>query len=234
MKPHDFYRSVTGERVKRVLEQKLQELWPSDELKDRAVICLGHTAPFQSHFIQYARNVFSFDVKADESSHHNFSFSEPEQLPLSAESVNRALLCHAFDNNMGPTRALLELWRVLKPGGRVLCVIGNVNSQWSEASSVPFKDEFCTTQKQACRLFENAQFNVLTSQEAVFMPPYETPLNLRLSGLYEGVGKYLSFIPSVGGVHIIEAEKSIRQPVPKGNAPVTQALVGKILNPKPV
>lgn len=234
MTPHQFYQSTLGDHIAETLRSKFGEIWTNDDIKDRTLACLGYTAPYQGLYLDHARHVFSLNAQNCAADHHNFAYSQFEQLPLSAESVNRVLMCHAFDDETNPLYCLAELWRVLKPGGRVICVFANINSQWADANNGPFRHEFSTTLKQAQRLFEQLQFDVVSSHEAVFMPPYETPLNLKLSGLYEGVGKYVSFIPAVGGVHVIEAEKSIRQPVMKGNAPVTDALVGKILKPKAV
>ena len=108
---------------------------------------------------------------------------------------------------------LREMWRVLKPEGRLLLIVPNRRGVWARIDTTPFGHGRPYSRGQLERLLGDALFTPLEWASALFMPPLDRPWLLRWATAFERVGARLW--PGFAGVIIVEARKELMGAVPK-------------------
>jgi len=104
-----------------------------------------------------------------------------------------------------------EIWRVLVPEGKVVMIVPNSLSIWARAERTPFGDGKPFSPRQLSELIEESSFNKITIEQALYAPPTENPIMLKMFGLLEDFSRFFP-IP-FGGVLIAVAEKKVLAPV---------------------
>lgn len=234
-----FYHSRLGRWVTRRLNRLLRQLWP--DTQGETILGLGYAVPYLSAF--NAARVFAVMpasqgvVRWPANGACQTVLSEDHLLPFRDESVNRMVIVHELENTdyLGPL--LNEIWRVLKPEGRVVIIAPNRMGWWVRSDTTPFGYGRAFSSRQLRQLLQAHRFVWQQRQFALFAPPGQSHTWLSFAAITEWVGQRL--FAQLGGVVIAEASKQIYNMVPpqvKPNAPVTDrrpVLKGE-LEPSPV
>ena len=214
----DFYARPLGIVVKRRLGKRLRAHWP--DLSGLNVLGLGFATPFLGQFREEARLLCAF-MPAQQGAlvwprqgPIESVLVDEQALPLPAASIDRLMVVHSLEMVDGVRPYLREIWRVLRPEGRLLLVVPNRRSIWSRIEATPFGHGQPYSRGQVERLLSEAMFTPVGWSSALHMPPWEHPLLMRSVALWERFGG--SLVPAFAGAIIVEAQKELLSPVGKG------------------
>lgn len=216
----DFYGRPLGSTVRRLLTHRIRARWR--DVHREVVIGIGFATPYLGIFrgealrlgalmpvsqgaIVWPRGAPCHTVLTDE-----------DQLPLPDNSVDKLLIVHGLEAAERAEPFLRDVWRVMKPEGRLLAIVPNRSGLWARFDRTPFGQGRPYSRRQLERLLANALFSGLDWSYALHMPPMERPMILRSTTAFERAGQ--RFSRPLGGVIIVEAKKELFRPIPAAKA----------------
>ena len=231
-----FYNSKIGRVVRRVLQERIRSFWP--DIHGLRVVGCGYATPYLRIFKEEAERTIAM-MPAAQGAHdwpqdgkNLVCLTEEAELPLETSSVDRMLLIHDLEFSELLRPSLEEVWRVLKPNGRLLVIVPNRGGLWAHADWSPFGQGTPYSAAQICHYLRDNLFVHERTEEALFMPPVKFSLILKSSGLFERVGK--TAFPFLAGVHMVEASKQLYAKANRGTrARVTARTRGFVPRPVP-
>jgi SAM-dependent methyltransferase len=205
-----FYGSRQGQLARRLIHHQLKALWPN--LSGLNVLGLGYAAPFLPALESAARNVALMPASQGacrwpQEGRARTALVREDELPLADGSIDRALLVHALECCGNVPRLIREVWRVLADGGRMIVVVPNRRGLWSLSDRTPFGYGQPYSRGQLERTLNGHLFAPQAERSALFLPPTQSRLLLRLAIPAERLG--LTFARRFAGVVLVEAEKQI-------------------------
>jgi SAM-dependent methyltransferase len=211
-----FYASLLGRLAERSIAMALASLWAP--LANERLVGLGYALPWLERFGADAERVFAF-MPASQGA-VNWPPTGPsstvlvfdEDLPLVDSSIDRIVLVHSLEHTENPRETLMEIWRVLAPGGRLLIVVPNRRGVWARFEHTPFGTGRPYSRGQLTALLRETNFTPGAFAEALFFPPTMHRSILRLHPLFERAGR--RFWPMFAGVIVVEAQKRLYQGIP--------------------
>jgi SAM-dependent methyltransferase len=220
----DFYDRPLGSLVRRSISQRIRARWP--RLPRATVIGVGYAVPFLGSFRSEAERVGALmpasqgAIMWPSTGGVRTAIYEDEMLPLPDASVDNLLVVHCLEGSEQVRKLLRELWRVLKPEGSLLIVVPNRRGVWARMDRTPFGHGQPYSRSQLERSLRDALFSSVDWSSALFMPPVERGLLLRMGMAIERVGARVW--PLFAGVIIVEARKELASPL--GTARVKRQL----------
>jgi SAM-dependent methyltransferase len=138
---------------------------------------------------------------------------EEESLPIPDACVDNLLAVHCLEASEHVRTLLREMWRVLKPEGRLLIVVPNRRGVWARLDTTPFGHGQPYSRSQLERLLSDALFTPVDWGAALYLPPIDRQLVLRSAMAMERLGTRAW--PGFGGVILVEAKKELTAPIGK-------------------
>jgi SAM-dependent methyltransferase len=138
---------------------------------------------------------------------------EDNTLPLPDSCVDYLLAVHCLEVSESARSLLREMWRVLKPEGRLLIVVPNRRGVWARLDTTPFGHGRPYSRGQLERLLSDALFTPVDWSTALHLPPVDRPLVLRSATALERLGSRAW--PAFAGVILVEAKKELMAPIGK-------------------
>lgn len=212
----EFYAGPLGRSVRRLLRQRLRDLWP--DVKGMTVLGLGYATPYLRIFEGEADRVLAAMpgpqgvVRWPRGLPGRVMLVDEDDLPLPDASVDRLLLLHALENSENVRVLLREVWRVLTPQGRLLAVVPNRRGMWAHIDATPFGQGHPYTPPQLTRLMRDSLFSPTASQAALWLPPSDRAFVIRAVNAWEKAGEMLW--NRFSGVLLVEAEKQVYAGMP--------------------
>jgi SAM-dependent methyltransferase len=209
-----FYATALGHVTRRVLSRVVRGMWPSTT--GLTVVGVGYAAPCLAQFRGDAQSVLAFMPAAQgvvnwpSDGPSATALVDSMALPLSNASVDRILLLHAIEAVSEPLDILNEAWRVLTPGGRLIVIAPNRRGLWARRDATPFGHGQPYSRNQLAQLLRLALFSPETWTEALYLPPTQRRMILRISMVVERFGERLSL--PFPGVHVVDATKQLYRP----------------------
>lgn len=207
----DFYDTTLGRVARRNIMKMVLKLWP--DVKGQVVLGLGFSTPYLKPFLKQARQVMAV-MPADvgviawpERGSNRTLLAALEELPLEAKSVDRLLIVHGLEHASSIKGMLKEAWRVLKPNGKVLIIVPNRTSLWSQSSSTPFGYGHPFTLSQLSGVLKDNLFSCTHTARGLYIPPTRSRLILSTNPFFETLGPYVA--SQFSGVIAIEAIKQV-------------------------
>jgi SAM-dependent methyltransferase len=136
--------------------------------------------------------------------------------PIPDASVDRLLAVHCLEQSGRVGPLLREMWRVLKPDGRLLIIVPNRRGVWSRLDFTPFGHGLPFSRAQLEAQLTDALFTPVEWSEALYFPPFDRRMLLRMAPAIERFGSRMSI--GVAGVVIAQARKELVAPVAGGLA----------------
>lgn len=225
----DFYRTPLGRVARRQLLPLIRRRW--DNVSGLTVVGTGFASPYLGPFREEASRLACLMparqgaiVWPGTGRCHSILVGE-HQWPLPDNSVDRLLAIHCLEQAARVGPLLREMWRVLKPDGRLLVVVPNRRGLWSRIDATPFGHGLPFSRSQLEGELKDVLFTPGDWSEALFFPPFDKRLLLRMAPAVEKFGASMSF--GVAGAIIVEARKDLVAPA-GGGVKVGQPVV---LNP---
>jgi len=222
-----FYKTARGGVAARLLRERLLALWPS--LAGLSVLGIGFPMPYLRVWRDSAYRCIA--VTPGHNGGWRWPVSRPgltctapeDALPFPDLSFDRVLIVHGLELAENARRMLREAWRVLKDDGRLLMVVPNRTGLWAHLETTPFGHGQPYSARQIGRLLEANLFRVERRDTALYIPPVQWRLVLRLAPVAERIGREL--IPSFAGLTLTEAVKDVYAVMPAAAVPVKRRVV---------
>ncbi len=213
-----FYDSDIGNIVQGILQTHIHEFWP--DMYGLRVMGCGYAAPYLPSLCRDAERVLAMTTPKQGASQwcadqKNMAFISNEfRMPLESSSVDRILLIHHLEHCDHLRESLQEIWRVLKPNGRLLVIVPNRMGVWSKADWSPFGHGHPFTASQLGAYFRDNMFVQERHKAALFVPPMpDSPIMMKSANLIERMAG--NIFPFVAGVHMMEMSKQIYAKIDK-------------------
>lgn len=210
-----FYERPLGAVVRRILAQQIRARWP--RIQGATLIGLGFAAPYLGSFRgEVARLGALMPVTQGAAVWPQVgpvcSVAVDElHLPLPDNSVDNLLAVHCLEASENARLMLREIWRVMKPEGRLLLVVPNRRGVWARLDTTPFGHGRPYSSGQLERLLGEAMLTPLDWDTALFIPPVDRRLVLRAATTLERFGRRIS--PAFAGLIVVEARKELMAPL---------------------
>ena len=204
----EFYSTRAGLIARRAILAKLRTIWPG--LGALRLLGFGFTQPYLAAFgaeraIAAAPAALGWPRRPPG---RGLSLvCEEDALPFADSLFDRVLLVHALEQAESLRPLLRQLWRVMAPEGRLLVVAPNRASLWAQVERTPFGQGRPFSRGELDRLLRAALFAPERWERALYAPPVGLGLAARTGRGWEKAGRL--FFPALGGVHLVEAKKSI-------------------------
>lgn len=228
----EFYDTPSGQVVRRIFSQRLATIWP--QLQCEKIAVLGYGVPVLRPLFGPTLSFMAM-MPAEQGVVYwpregpNIScLTELHDLPLPDESVDRVLMMHGLEGATNPHDVLREVWRILKPQGRFLAIVSNRRGLWAHNDKTPFGHGQPYSLQQIKRALSDAGFLVERYWHALYMPPTNSQIALRIADRLESVGEKI--FPGFGGIIMVEVGKQLYAPI----RTKTQNLRGRLVFPLPV
>ena len=189
----DFYAAPLGQAARRMIRRKMRAMWP--DMKGQRILGIGYAAPYLEGFR---------DGQA--------ALVDELELPFPDLSMDRIVLVHALECAEQVEPLMREIWRVLTDSGRLMVVVPNRSGLWARFERTPFGHGRPFSPRQLSRLLRESMFTPLTTDRALYMPPFRTALLVRSAPAWERAGAVLW--GSFAGVVVMEAVKQIYAATP--------------------
>jgi SAM-dependent methyltransferase len=211
----DFYRTPLGRVARRQLTLAIRERWK--RVNGLAVAGAGFASPFLGTFRTEAASLACLmpsrqgAIVWPRSGHSHSVLVGENQWPLPDNSIDRLLAVHCLEQAERTGPLLREVWRVLKPDGRVLFVVPNRRGLWSRMDRTPFGYGLPFSRGQLETQLTDALFTPRDWSQCLYFPPMSQRLMLRMAPALERFGSSMSI--GVAGVILVEATKEVMAPV---------------------
>lgn len=206
----DFYESVVGRSARRLIAQRLKEIWP--ETRGLRVLGYGFAPPYLKPALAEAERVIAFmpartGVVAWPAGRQLAVLGEEDALPFADAVFDRILVVHGLEGADAARSLLRQLWRVLAPEGRILLVVPNRASLWAQLERSPFACGRPFHRSELTRLLSDTLFEPLRWERALYLPPFGGGRFSKIGSGLERIGRRVT--PGLAGVHLVEASKSL-------------------------
>lgn len=207
----DFYRTREGYLVQRILCSAISEFW--EDVHGLRVMGCGYTTPFLDQFSDEAERVIALMPAGQgaclwpKDKKNLVCLGYENRFPFENNSMDRIIIVHYLECAEDLRAFLREIWRVLKPNGRVLVVVPNRGGFWAHADWSPFGLGSPFSLYQLNYYMKDNLFSPIRSIGALYTPPFKTRTIQRFSGAFEHMGK--TILPIAAGVFIAEFKKEV-------------------------
>lgn len=215
----DFYATPLGQVARRLLARKVRSHW--QRMSGATYVGLGFCSPYLGAYRGEASHVAAMMPITQGAlvwPQHGDKLSvlvDVRQLPLPDNSVDRFLVAHCLEVSDHIEPLLRELWRVLKPQGRVIIIVPNRRGVWAHLDTTPFGYGRPYSRTQLESLLRDSLLTPIDWSSSLHLPPFNRSILLRSAAAWERVGT--SVWPGFGGVLVVEACKETMAPL-SGNA----------------
>lgn len=211
----DFYQRRLGQIVRRLVSRQIRGVWP--HAKGMTVGGIGYATPYLRPFLRETDRVSALCpagqgaiIWPKESPYRTLLVDE-DMFPMVDEVYDRIIEVHGLEFFADANAHLAEIWRVLKPEGRVLLVVPNRRGVWARIDSTPFGNGQPFSRGQLQDLLIANRLRPLRFVPMVHFAPFETALRLFASPAIEKIG--MRVWPHFSGLLMVEAIKDVTQPI---------------------
>jgi SAM-dependent methyltransferase len=206
--PQSFYEEPIGQVTRRTIFRRVRLMWP--DVRGQRLLGYGYALPYLRPFVGEAERVAAFVPSQYELETADLRFvaqGDEEYLPFVDSLFDRILVVHGLECADSTRPMMRQIWRVLAPEGRLICVVPNRPSLWSQVERTPFATGRPFSRVQIERLMRESLFVPERWDAALFFPPVRSRRLVRSGTAWERFGRRLW--PRLAGVHILEASKSL-------------------------
>ena len=207
----DFYQTHLGQVARRVIRQRLREIWP--DMAGERLLGLGYAIPYMRPYVDQAERTLAAMpaqqgvLRWPSEGPGKIALVEETRLPFADLSFDRVMIVHGLESSEALRPMLREIWRVLSDSGRLLVVVPNRRGLWARLERTPFGHGRPYSASQLSRLLRDTMFTPLRTESALYVPPSRWRFMWRTAPAWERIGG--RWIPMIAGVVLVEAKKEI-------------------------
>jgi SAM-dependent methyltransferase len=210
-----FYETPMGQVARRLILRRLRQFWPSGERY--RILGYGFATPYLRPYLIEAERAVALmpaqqGVVGWPGGRPLVALGEEDAFPFADSMFDRVLVVHGLEGADAVRPVMRQLWRVLAPEGRIAIVAPNRASLWAQIERSPFAHGRPFHRGELDRLLRQTMFEPVRWERALFTPPLKSRSLVRSGTGWERLGH--RFWHGIGGVHIVEATKSLYAPVP--------------------
>jgi len=201
-----FYDEPIGQVARRTIFRRVRQAWPA--ASGLRLLGYGYAIPYLRPFVGEAERVTAFVPAQHELETADLPFvaiGEEDAWPFADSLFDRILVIHGLESAESVRLLLRQIWRVLAPEGRIVCVVPNRASLWSQIEFSPFAYGRPFSRSQIDRLLKESLFAPEGWDSALYFPPLRSRRFVRSGTAWERFGRRCW--PTLAGVHIVEARK---------------------------
>lgn len=215
-----FYETPTGQIARRLIMRRLRMLWP--DVTAQRVLGYGFAVPYLKPFQGEAERVVALmpaqqGVVVWPGPRGLTALGEEDSLPFPDAMFDRIVMVHALEAAEAARPLMRQIWRVLAPAGKLIVVVPNRTSLWSQIESSPFAQGRPFSRSQLAGMLADSLFVPERWDSALLTPPFKSRRLVHSGKGWERIGRKLW--PRLAGVHLVEASKTLYgapNPVPAG------------------
>jgi SAM-dependent methyltransferase len=204
----EFYASPVGQVARRVIQRRLRDLWP--DTSGSRVLGYGFAIPYLRNLAADAERAVALvpeQLGPWPSDSCLSVIAQEDALPFPDAMFDRVLVIHGLESAESLRPLLRQLWRVLAPSGKLLLVAPNRTSLWAQVERSPFAHGRPFNRAELGSLLRDTLYVAECWETALLMPPLKSRRLLGRGVSWEKIGRRIW--PALGGVHIVEATKSM-------------------------
>ncbi|MFO1235513.1 MAG: class I SAM-dependent methyltransferase [Alphaproteobacteria bacterium] len=209
-----FYDSRLGTIARRLVRRRLRQIWP--DVRGLTLLGLGYATPYLAPFVDEAAAVVAV-MPAEQGAvawprrgPNRVALADDTNLPFADGALDRVVMIHALETSDAWRTLLRQVWRALKPDGRLIVVVPNRRGLWAAFGDTPYAHGHAYTRFQLERLLGEAMFAPERWEQALYGPPSRLSYVMRTGRAWERLGRVL--YPGLPGVLIVEATKAMYAP----------------------
>ncbi len=225
-----YYRTALGRAAQKAVRDQVRDFWPS--AKAETLLGFGFAVPMLRPYLDEARRVIALmpaqqGVMPWPAGKPNVSVLSEETLwPIQTGHADKLIMLHGLETSENAAAVLRESYRVLGPGGRALFIVPNRAGLWSSNEHTPFGFGRPYSLGQLETQLKAFDFLPLRHAAALFQPPSEQKIWMRMGGLLERTGRSITG-RFAGGVLVVEARKQV--PARAGGLGIRQRRPSRVL-----
>ena len=216
----NFYSNTKlGRSVKKILSDKVFHFWPNSN--GLTIAGYGFPLPVLGSLVENSKRSFVLMpqkqgvISWPPNKKNICLLCEETQWPISTGLIDRLVIMHGLETSENSRDLLLEIYRVLGPGGRALFIVPNRSGLWARRDHTPFALGRPYSLGQLERQVADCGLLPKAHHAALFFPPSEANFWQKFSPTWEAVGSKLSQ-HFAGGVLMLEVYKQIPAPIKPG------------------
>jgi SAM-dependent methyltransferase len=230
---NEFYDSHLGAVARRILLRRIRLAWP--EVEGLRVLGYGYAMPYLRPFlIEAERSVAAMPAHMGVTAWPGVqcltALVEEEALAFPDAFFDRILVVHGLESAESLRPLLRQLWRVLAPEGKLLVIAPNRASLWAQVEWSPFGQGRPFSRRELEKILRDVLFVPSFWDRALFVPPFNSKALIGAGVGWERLGS--RFVHSLGGVHLVEATKSLYAPVGPGVLATAPARAVRLTTPE--
>ena len=206
-----FYTSRLGAAAQAMVSRRLQTLWPDLDNKD--VLGYGYGIPYLHSYQDGARSMI-YAMPSEQGAARQMSgrgnvsaLTMDHELPFEPSVFDRVLVAHGLEEAPHMPALLDELWRVIKPEGRIVIVAANRAGLWARSDKTPFGAGRPFSRSQLSDALKSSGFVPLVRSGALYCPPMNKMCGTSMAGGFEKFGE--TVWPGLSGLVLVEAVKRL-------------------------
>ena len=210
-KLEQFYANRLGLATQAMVLRRLTALWP--DMNDLDVLGYGYPLPFLQTYSKRARSLV-YAMPAEQGAARQLSergnisvLTMDHDLPFEPSVFDRVLVAHGLEEAPLIPPLLDELWRVMKPEGRIVIIAANRAGLWARADKTPFGAGRPFSRTQLSSALKNSGFVPLVRSGALYMPPVKKMCSTGAVTATEKFGE--TVWPGFSGLVLVEAVKRL-------------------------
>ena len=211
-----FYQSFLGRFTARRLMRHIRRIWPDEDMNHGVMIGVGYALPYLDRLkhdgsfavMSATQGVIRWPAQGK----NRTVLTEDHVLPFPDASIDHIFMVHAVENADYLRELMHEVWRVLKPNGRVLMIVPSRAGMWAQSDRTPFGYGRPFSMKQMRSLLNEVHLVVEQHRRALYFFPSHNRLLLAFASFFEAFGTWV--LPKFGGVILVEASKRLYNVTP--------------------
>ena len=206
-----FYAGTLGCAARDMAVRRLHALWPQMDGLD--VLSYGYGIPYLKAYEGKAHRLIYAMPRAQGVARYQARRGNSTlvvggcECPFPPSTFDRVLITHGLEETPNLPALLSQMWRVMKPEGRIVIITANRAGLWARSDKTPFGAGRPFSRRQLSNVLRQEKFTPLVRAGALYSPPLKALCVGRRAKIFETFGE--TVWPEFSGLVLVEAVKRL-------------------------